>query len=68
MGFNGTTFFQTWKSALRFVAGFDDQVVLQWNHVFSNVEIIDKTFTFEIGVWALQWNHVFSNVEIGACQ
>ena len=36
---------------------------LQWNHVFSNVEIqksIDRMRAFSL----LQWNHVFSNVEI----
>ena len=38
-------------------------VMLQWNHVFSNVEI----FCALRGSYAdfpLQWNHVFSNVEM----
>ncbi len=37
---------------------------LQWNHVFSNVEIIDGSSENKEDK-ELQWNHVFSNVEIG---
>ena len=36
---------------------------LQWNHVFSNVEISPGRDTVKRSVW-LQWNHVFSNVEM----
>ena len=36
--FNGTTFFQTWKCVLRLVDA-EISTALQWNHVFSNVEM-----------------------------
>ena len=38
--------------------------VLQWNHVFSNVEIGRRRPPWAGARYALQWNHVFSNVEI----
>ena len=36
---------------------------LQWNHIFSNVEI-SCPLKCSFGRWPLQWNHIFSNVEI----
>ncbi len=36
--FNGTTFFQTWKCG-RILMNDLNASMLQWNHVFSNVEI-----------------------------
>ena len=60
--FNGTTFFQTWKS----ICGswnWPTCFSLQWNHVFSNVEIIEPP-PIKFKPDELQWNHVFSNVEI----
>ena len=38
--------------------------VLQWNHVFSNVEILQKLLDKNDEARKLQWNHVFSNVEM----
>ena len=41
--FNGTTFFQTWKSRTVRTGGRYSPP-LQWNHVFSNVEIVEARF------------------------
>ena len=61
--FNGTTFFQTWKSGKYRVAP-KGQRELQWNHVFSNVEMMPPFWIPARNPGPLQWNHVFSNVEI----
>jgi len=36
--FNGATFFQTWKFGSR-ESNLDPRYLLQWSHVFSNVEM-----------------------------
>ena len=61
--FNGTTFFQTWKFDVKKVEVDVSGEALQWNHVFSNVEI-KRARRKAFRAVPLQWNHVFSNVEI----
>ena len=39
--------------------------MLQWNHAFSNVEILPVAASFYFS-FRLQWNHAFSNVEMAA--
>jgi len=39
-------------------------LMLQWSHVFSNVEMRTDNAFLRV-VQLLQWSHVFSNVEIG---
>ena len=60
--FNGTTSFQTWKSPVK-VWTLKMNARLQWNHIFSNVEISFET-RFAKRFLRLQWNHIFSNVEM----
>jgi len=60
--FNGATSFQTWR---RNGTGGDGAVwfVLQWGHVFSDVETGTRP-EFSVGLFQmLQWGHVFSDVE-----
>jgi len=62
--FNGATSFQTWKQWKTRSAVLKN-VLLQWGHVFSDVEtplanVIGKSLV------ALQWGHVFSDVETTA--
>ena len=61
-GFNGATSFQTWKwhAETRVASG---AAVLQWGHVFSDVEIADSGSDDHV-TSSLQWGHVFSDVEI----
>ena len=60
--FNGTTLSQTWKF-VRLLLELGVHYTLQWNHAFSNVEIIFRRENRN-AVDVLQWNHAFSNVEI----
>ena len=61
--FNGATSFQTWKyPSLSPVRPF--RFLLQWGHVFSDVEMTKRLkAVFHEEVW-LQWGHVFSDVEM----
>jgi len=46
------------------------RTLLQWSHVFSNVEMGDQIYSLR-RIKKLQWSHVFSNVEIigtGGCR
>ena len=61
--FNGATSFQTWKYPAQV---FPERIppMLQWGHVFSDVEMVMGTAAKpKLCLW-LQWGHVFSDVEI----
>ena len=61
--FNGATSFQTWK--LQPPTGImNSRRLLQWGHVFSDVEIWKRRAVQAISENELQWGHVFSDVEI----
>ena len=63
--FNGATSFQTWKSEAKMWL-FEGFCLLQWGHVFSDVEMSEIWTGRRATPPSLQWGHVFSDVEIAA--
>ena len=61
--FNGATSFQTWKYSAKKALNAEF-ILLQWSHIFSDVEMFRRVADRVNKSFKLQWSHIFSDVEM----